>query len=81
MNNFIFYKGKYYTKDMIKSLHYCNEFNYNIAIQSVSQHGKTIERFRTYVKKNMVNVKHDIFLYALLISLIFTIGIKIGTLL
>ena len=68
--DFIFYKGKYYTKDNIKNINYYNEWlNKNLE--------ETRDRFDIFLKKQTKNTRLDILLYIF----IGITGIKIGTLL
>ena len=77
MEKFIFYKGKYYTKQDIKNILSCNYFYKRIADISNKNHESTLDIFNCYLDEEKSRLSFDI----LLIILVGVIGIKIGTLL
>ena len=77
MEKFIFYKGKYYTKHTIQTLHEMCEYSIELAEQKHELYIGVCKKFIDYLDKNKIDIRYD-FLMNILICVA---GIKIGTLL
>lgn len=77
MEKFIFYKGKYYTKESIQTLHEMCEYSIGLAEQKHALYMGVCKKFMDYLDNNNINIRYE-FLMMMLIS---AISIKIGTML
>ena len=77
MEKFIFYKGKYYTKHTIQTLHEMCEYSIELAEQKLALYIGVCKKLIDYLDKNKFDIRYD----ALMTIFICIVGIKIGTLL
>lgn len=75
MNKFIFYKGKYYTKDTIQNLHDMCEYSIELAEQKHELYLGVCKEFVRYLDKNKLNLRLEFLIAIFIVS----ISIKIGT--